>query len=301
LQGIVQEIQSEIEAIARGEALYEEANFNDRVEAIDFIEFNIIERIEGLLLTEDQVQELAALKQYAEMVKNQLEETNKNLFQKLRANIRSGLCTGAELRRQLAEYAGCNSTEIGQDDIGYDSLDAFLSGLLLIEGTPGETKERQPEMVFYQPTPARIVLELIERASLKKEDVFYDVGSGLGHVSMLVDLLSGVRAKGVEFEPAYCDYARQCAKELNLSRVEFINADAREVDYSDGTVFFMYTPFEGRLLQEVLEKLKCESRKRKIRVCTYGPCTLQVSRQSWLKRVDQNGNSVHKLAVFESI
>ena len=301
MQGIVQEIQSEIEAIARGEALYEEANFNDRVEAIDFIEFNIIERIEGLLLTEDQVQELAALKQYAEMVKNQLEETNKNLFQKLRANIRSGLCTGAELRRQLAEYAGCNSTEIGQDDIGYDSLDAFLSGLLLIEGTPGETKERQPEMVFYQPTPARIVLELIERASLKKEDVFYDVGSGLGHVSMLVDLLSGVRAKGVEFEPAYCDYARQCAKELNLSRVEFINADAREVDYSDGTVFFMYTPFEGRLLQEVLEKLKCESRKRKIRVCTYGPCTLQVSRQSWLKRVDQNGNSVHKLAVFESI
>jgi precorrin-6B methylase 2 len=173
--------------------------------------------------------------------------------------------------------------------------------LLLIEGTPVETKERQPEMVFYQPTPARIVLELVEKASLKKEDVFYDMGSGLGQVSMLVNLLSGVRAKGVEFEPAYCDYARRCAKELNLSRVEFINADAREMDYSDGTVFFMYTPFEGKLLQEVLEKLKGESQRRKIRVCTYGPCTLQVSRQSWLKRVDQNGNSVHQLAVFKSV
>jgi hypothetical protein len=298
---VIREIQAEIELIAKSEALYEEANFNDRVEAIDFIEFNIIERIEGLLLTEDQVQELAALKQYAGMVKNQLEETNKNLFQKLRANIRSGRCTGAELRRQLAEYAGCNSTERGQDDICYDSLDVFFSSLLLIEGTPGETKERQPEMVFYQPTPARIVLELIEKASLKKEDVFYDVGSGLGQVSMLVNLLSGVRAKGVEFEPAYCDYARRCAKELNLSRVEFINADAREVDYSDGTVFFMYTPFEGKLLQEVLERLKGESRRRKIRVCTYGSCTLQVSRQSWLKCVDQNGNSVHELAVFESV
>jgi hypothetical protein len=301
LERVIREIQAEIEVIVASEALYEEANFNDRVEAIDFIEFNIIERIEGLLLAEDQVQELAALKQYAGMVKNQLEETNKNLFQKLRANIRSGRCTGAELRRQFAEYAGCNSTEIGQDDIGYDSLDAFLSGLLLIEGTPGETKDRQSEMVSYQPTPARIVLELIESANLKKEDVFYDVGSGLGQVSVLVNLLSGVRAKGVEFEPAYCDYARRCAKELNLSQVEFTNADAREVDYSDGTVFFMYTPFEGRLLQEVLEKLKGESRKRKIRVCTYGPCTLQVSRQSWLKCVDQNGNSVHKLAVFESV
>jgi hypothetical protein len=301
LERVVQEIKSQVEVIARSEALYEEANFSDRAEALDFIEFNIIERIEGLLLIEDQVQELAALKQYAEMVKNQLEEINKDLFQKLRANIRSGHYTGAELRRQLAEYAGCNPTERDQDDIGYDSLDAFLSGLLLIKGTPGETRERQPEMVFYQPTPARVVLELIDRASLKKEDVFYDVGSGLGQVSILVNLLSEVRAKGVEFEPAYCDYARRCAKELNLSRVEFINADAREVDYSDGTVFFMYTPFEGRLLQEVLEKLQTESRKRKIRVCTYGPCTLQVSRQSWLKRVDPNGNPVYELAMFESV
>jgi hypothetical protein len=301
LERVIHEIQSEIEVIARSEALYEEASFNDRVEAIDFIEFNIIERIEGLLLKEDQVQELAALKQQAEMVKNQLEETNRNLFHKLRANIRSGHCTGTELRHRLAEYAGSDSTERGQNDMGYDSLDAFFSGLLLIEGTPVETKERQPEMVFYQPTPARIVLELIEKASLEKEDVFYDMGSGLGQVSMLVNLLSGVRAKGVEFEPAYCDYARRCAKELNLSRVEFINADAREMDYSDGTVFFMYTPFEGKLLQEVLEKLKGESQRRKIRVCTYGPCTLQVSRQSWLKRVDQNGNSVHQLAVFKSV
>jgi hypothetical protein len=222
LERVIHEIQSEIEFIARSEALYEEVNFSDRVEAIDFIEFDIIERIEGLLLTEDQAQELTALKQQAEMVKNQLEEINKNLFQKLRANIRSGHCTGTELRHHLAEYAGCDSTERGQDDIGYDSLDAFFCSLLLIEGTPVETKERQPEMVFYQPTPARIVLELVEKASLKKEDVFYDVGSGLGQVSMLVNLLSGVRAKGVEFEPAYCDYARRCAKELNLSRVEFI-------------------------------------------------------------------------------
>ena len=62
LESVIHEIQSEIEVIASSEALYEEANFNDRVEAIDFIEFDIVERIERLLLKEDQVQELAALK-----------------------------------------------------------------------------------------------------------------------------------------------------------------------------------------------------------------------------------------------
>jgi hypothetical protein len=40
-----QEIQSDIEAIEKNEALNEEANFVDRAEAIDFIEFHIIDRI----------------------------------------------------------------------------------------------------------------------------------------------------------------------------------------------------------------------------------------------------------------
>ena len=79
-----------------------------------------------------------------------------------------------------------------------------------------------------------------------------------------------------------------------------MNLDARDADYSDGTIFFMYTPFTGRLLQEVLEKLEGESRKRTITICTYGPCTLQVSNQGWLRRIDQNTNHEYELAVFKS-
>jgi hypothetical protein len=29
--------------------------------------------------------------------------------------------------------------------------------------------------------------------------------------------------------------------------VEFINVDARQADYSEGTVFFMFTPFRGEI------------------------------------------------------
>jgi SAM-dependent methyltransferase len=146
-----------------------------------------------------------------------------------------------------------------------------------------------------------MIFELVEKAHLTGEDVFYDLGSGLGQVSLLVNLLSGVTAKGVEFEPAYCDYARARAADLHLSGVEFINVDARQADYSDGTVFFMYTPFEGKMLQEVLEKLRLEAQRRRISLFTYGPCTPQVSRQNWLKRVDQNGDHLYKLGVFQSL
>ncbi len=301
-QKLKYEIQSDIEAIEKNAALYEETNFDSRVEAIDYIEFNVIDRIGGLLQTINPPEELIPLKQYAERVKRQLEDIDDNLFHRLRADIRMGGCTGTALKGLIEEYVGRDSSGSRQhDEIGYDSLDVFINGLLLIHAVPIEAKAREPEMVYYQQTPARIIFELVEKAHLTGEDVFYDLGSGLGQVPILANLLSGTTAKGIEFEPAYCEYARGCAADLNLSRVEFINADARTADYSEGTIFFMYTPFEGRVLQEVLEKLRGESRRRRIRLFTYGPCTPQVSRQSWLRCVDQNGDHIYKLGVFRSL
>ena len=301
MERAIHQIRSDVEAIARNTALYQEANFSAREAALDFIEFDVSGPIEGLLVTPGQAHELTALRLYAETVKSRLEGVNEALFRRLRADIRSGHLLGTELKRQIVEYTGSGSTEESQgDEIGYDSVDAFISGILLIGAAPVETKERGPEMVPYQPSPARVILELVEKANLKPEDVFFDIGSGLGQVAILVNLLSGVRVKGVEFEPAYCDYARRCAKELNLSHVEFINADASEMEYSDGTVFYIYTPFEGKLLQKLLDKLKGEAQKRMIWVYTYGPCTVQVAQQSWLERVDRHGDGAHKLALFRS-
>ncbi len=310
MEKAIHQIRSDIEAIERNTALYEEANFNAREAALDFIEFDVIGLIEGRPAistsstsgsTSGQAHELAALKVYAEAVKSHLEEVNEALFRKLRADIRSGHLRGAALKRQIVAYTGSGSKEEAQgDEVGYDSVDAFISGILLIGAAPGETKAREPEMVPYQPSPARVILELADKANFKPEDVFFDVGSGLGQVAILVNLLSGVRVKGVEYEPAYCDYAKQCAKELNLSQVEFINADAGEMDCSDGTVFYIYTPVMGKLLQKLLEKLKGEAQKRVIWVYTYGPCTAQVAQQGWLQQVDPHGDGPYKLATFRN-
>jgi len=298
---VVNEIQAAIEAIEKEAGLYEKTSFDSRVDAIDTLEFNIIDRIEGLLQTLHPPEELLPLKQHAERVKRQLEAIDEALFQRLRADIRRGACTGAVFKDLIEAYVGRDAGgRQSQAEPGYDNLDLFVNGLLLRWAVPGETKVREPEMVYYQPTPARIIFELVEKAQLTGEDVFYDVGSGLGHVPILVNLLSGAAAKGIEFEPAYGDYASLCAADLNLSRVTFIQADARTADYSDGTVFFIYTPFEGRMLQAVLARLRGEAHRRRIRLFTYGPCTPQVARQSWLKHIDQNGDHPYKLGTFQS-
>ena len=299
---ITHEIQSDIEAIEKDAALYEQIYFDRRVETIDYIEFNIIDRIEGLFQTIHPPDELLLLKQYAERVKHQLEAIDSALFEQIRAGIRMGHCTGMAFKNLVDAYAGRDSGgRLQQDQPGYDNLDVFINGLLLFQPAPIETQAREPEMVYYQQTPARIIFELVERAHLTGADAFCDLGSGLGHVPILVNLLSGAKSKGIEFEPAYCDYARICAANLNLSGVDFINMDARTADYSEGLVFFMYTPFEGGMLQEVLEKLRFESHRRKITLFTYGPCTPHVSRQRWLSCVDQHDDHIYKLAMFRSV
>lgn len=277
------EILSEIKAIRKDERLYQEKNFNARLQAIDYIEFHVIDRIDALIESTDDFELMNFLKQHAKKVICHLENVDKKMFHELRTKISQGGYKGKLLMDLIDEYLDYNlPLFLQQDAIGYDNLDVFLNGLLNNQYPPVETKPREPEMVYYQKTPARIIFKLIEKADFKPHDVFFDLGSGLGQVTILVNLLTSVISKGVEFEPAFCSYAKACAADLNLKHLDFINTDARYADYSLGTVFFMYTPFEGKMLQETLQNLKDEAKKRKIKIFTFGACTHEVAKQNWL-------------------
>jgi hypothetical protein len=277
------EILSDIETIGKDIKLFQEKNFNLRSQAIDYIEFHVIDRIDALMEGTRAFESMNFLKQYAKEVKANLEDINTQMFYQLRTQISQGFYKVQLLMDLIDEHLDYSlDAFLGQDAIGYDNLDMFLNGLLANQNAPIETKAREPEMVFYQKTPARIVFELIKKAEFKPYDVFFDLGSGLGQVAILVNLLTSVISKGVEFEPAFCNYAKACAAELNLNNVEFINIDARNADYSSGTIFFMYTPFEGKILSDVLQKLRGEAKKRKIKIFTYGPCTREIALHHWL-------------------
>jgi len=295
----ISEIKSRIGAIDQSPLVDNENNFKDRTEAIDFIECQVLDPIELILQKTNQPEQLTLLKHSAEKVKSRLEKINLTLFESLRENIRNKKYTENDFKNLIREYVGSDYNSGRQQEvIAYDNHDIFLDGLSSFLVMPEATKDLEPEMVYYQKTPARIILELVEKSQITKGDVFFDLGSGLGQVAILVNLLSGIPTRGVEFEPAFCHYASACATQLNLPNVTFINKDARETDYSEGTVFFMYTPFEGKMLQTVLEILRNESRTRKIRIFTYGPCTTQVATQDWLNFSGADINNIYALGVF---
>jgi hypothetical protein len=196
----------------------------------------------------------------AAALQGRLEDLNERFVQRLRARIRAGAYTPAGLRRAMTRRAG---------DVGYDALDQLVAGLLDVGEVAPEQVQHEAEMVFYQPTPARVILDLAGR--LEPDDVLYDLGSGLGHVVILAALLSGARARGIEIEPAYAAYAERAALALGVQRADFVTADARHAAFDDGTAFFLYTPFRGALLAQVLARLP-----RGARVFTHGPCSEEV-------------------------
>jgi hypothetical protein len=87
---------------------------------------------------------------------------------------------------------------------------------------------------------------------------------------------------------------------LNASRADFVHADARAATLAEGTLFFLYTPFRGRMLQQGLECSRVEAKRRAIRVCTWVPCTADVAHLDWLACRAGDTAARDEIVVFEA-
>jgi hypothetical protein len=248
-----------------------------------------LDRLDALLSNGDLLAScaqpgMAGIDLRARSIYSKLELANLELYKSIRAEIQQG--TGAvTLLRWANESSRGGSASGFASGQGYDYLDELISGMLQLEKPEPATVQLEAEMVFYQPTPARHIFDLIRRIALSDHDVLIDLGSGLGHVPLLTAICTGARSIGIELEAAYVDSARQSADALRLLNVTFIHQDVRAADLSGGTVFYLYTPFVGTILRAVLDLLHREAARREIRVCTFGPCTATVAEEHWLQAV----------------
>jgi hypothetical protein len=215
----------------------------------------------------------------ARALQGRIETLNSAAYRTIRRKIRQGV-TREKWRRWIRLYGFETGAPV--PGLGYDELDELVSGVLELHEPARAETHPEAEMVFYQPTPVRHIIDLIEVSRLSKTDVLVDLGSGVGHVPILTSIMTGSRATGIEIEPTYVETARDCAEMLGLSRVAFLQQDARYTDLSAGTVFYLYTPFTGTILRAVLVGLRREAENREIRVCTFGPCTSVVASEPWL-------------------
>lgn len=280
-EAALQRMNAALAAVEHDATLWAEDAYAARALALDELDRHVAQRLAALRNTGTGQDSLVALQERTEALMQRLDSVDAVLLARLRRDIRSGRCGGDQLRRRLHSYsAGQAGNE--HSALLYDLADRFVNDLFLVEPIPQDVTLPDPEMVAYQPAPVRIVLNLLDMAGFEQGDIFYDLGSGLGRVVLLVGLVAGVRARGIEVDPACCAYARRCAASLALRDVDFIEADARSADLAAGTVFFMYTPFRGAMLRTVLQRLQQTSQRRRITLFTYGPCTRAAGQEPWL-------------------
>jgi Histone methylation protein DOT1 len=272
LQRLVAQLENE-------PSLLEPNQLRQRMEALDRLDANFPDTHQLVFGAESGE---ARLYRRARAIYGRLEAVNCGLYQSIRYEIQRGgrpdtLLQWVHPSTWIADVVGL------AHGIGYDYLDELIIGVLQFEEPNAGHVQRGPEMVFYQPTPARHIFSLIGITALTATDVLVDLGSGLGHVPILVSICTRAHSIGIELEGAHVECARQSAQRLNVNKVTFVRQDARAADLSSGTVFYLYTPFMGSILSAVLNRLRREAANRQIRICTFGPCTTVIAEERWLK------------------
>jgi hypothetical protein len=175
-----------------------------------------------------------------------------------RERVRSGGLRGVELLEWLAAHPPA------ERDSAIEGLLGIARPVAALGEAPGEN--RMP----YMPSAIAPVVRAILDVPVTLDDVFVDLGAGLGKAAMAVHLLTGARARGVELQPGLAGEAMAQASELGLDRVEFVQSDALDADIGDASVVFLYLPFTGDVLAGVLRRLEAIARRRQLVLCALG-------------------------------
>ena len=130
--------------------------------------------------------------------------------------------------------------------------------------------ENLSRAVDYQPTQVLPLRRLLSELEVPRDRVFVDLGCGKGRVLMLAAEAGFREIRGLEFSSELCEVAEaNCAKykKRKNSDAEFqvIHSDVTEYAIRDEDVFFLFNPFDDRVLgivlQRILESLAERSRQ----------------------------------------
>ncbi|HZH15835.1 MAG TPA: methyltransferase domain-containing protein [Archangium sp.] len=150
------------------------------------------------------------------------------------------------------------------------AADDWLEGLLRISRiTTGQN--RPPCGQVNLASRAQRISDFLSITSPGQGDTIYDLGCGNGKFAITVAASSSARVKGVEYGQSYVESARRNSERFALSNLEFIHADVRDVDLSDGTAFYLFFPFWGEVAHAVARTLGDIARARDITVYASGP------------------------------
>jgi SAM-dependent methyltransferase len=175
-----------------------------------------------------------------------------------------------------------------------DERDAAVEELLGIGGQAPPSTPPGEHLIGYHATGVAPIVRMLIEVPVGRGDVFIDLGAGLGKVVLLAAILTDASARGIELQGALVERAREAAAQLRVD-VRFEQGDARELDLDDGTIFFLYLPFTGPALVDVLRRLHAIACRRAIVVCA-----LAIDLERWAPWLQRRPGDSFWMAIYDS-
>src|SRR5258708_33788361 len=117
---------------------------------------------------------------------------------------------------------------------------ALLLGVPPVLAQEAKTAPRVPD-VIYVPTPPEVVEEMLRLAEVKRGDVLYDLGSGDGRIPVTAAKKYGIRATGIDMDPARMPEANDNARKAGVTNlVTFRQEDLFKANFREATVVTLY-------------------------------------------------------------
>ena len=122
---------------------------------------------------------------------------------------------------------------------------------------------QSPRLAPYAPTPMDVVDRMLTLANVAAGDVLIDLGCGDGRIAIRAAQKFGIRASGVDIDPAKIAESRANAKAAGVEHLtEFRVEDALTTDLSGASVVTLFIGTEGnaKLRPSLQKQLKAGSR-----------------------------------------
>jgi hypothetical protein len=157
--------------------------------------------------------------------------------------------------------------------------------------TAGRRDVRFEDAVHYEPLPYYAMFKVLERLRLKRDDVFVDVGSGMGRAVCVAATHPVAASLGVEIEPELNAIAEDNARNMRGRRAEIrLRCEsATDFNYDAATVLWIFNPFGAATMSKVLARVEASWRAhpRPLRIAYINAtCAHVFAAQPWLQLED---------------
>ena len=158
----------------------------------------------------------------------------------------------------------------------------------------------------YSTVSYRDIFLALTHLDICSDDIFVDIGCGKGRVICCAAKLGVQKSIGIELDENLVSCAKHNALKLRglHSPIDIFHVSAEDFDYDSITLFYMFNPFNGNILQTVLSKIH-ESwieNPRRIRIAYVNPVYDNlIFNHNWLYRDKALIGECHAVSIWHSV